>query len=54
MIARSNISPILRIQENDIISANKAIIETHVAAKRYYNYSERTIKNTTIRDHYKR
>ena len=28
-----------------------AIIETHVAAKRYYNYFERIFKKTTIRVH---
>ena len=35
-----------------IFSATKAIIETQVAAKRYYDYFERIIKNTTIRVHY--
>ena len=44
--------PSMRIQENDIISSNKEIIETHVAAKRYYNYSKRIIEKTTIRVHY--
>ena len=45
-------SLIIRSQGNDIVSATKEIIETHVAAKIYYNYFERTIKNTTIRVHY--
>ena len=31
-------SPIMRIQENDIVSGTKAIIESHVEAQRYYNY----------------
>ena len=44
--------PRMSIQEKDIVSATKAIIETHVAAKRYYNFSGRTIENTTIRVHY--
>ena len=43
---------IMRSQENDIISATNEIVETQVAAKRYYNYSQRAIKNTTIRVHY--
>ena len=33
-------SPIIRIQENDIVSDTKAIIKSHVEAKRYYNYYE--------------
>ena len=37
-------SPIIRSQENDIFSFNKAIIETHIATERYYNYPEETIK----------
>ena len=45
-------STIIKSQENDIVSATKALIETHVAAKRYYNNSERIIKMTTIRVHY--
>ena len=45
-------SLIIRSQGNDIVSATKEIIETHVSAKIYYNYSERTIKKTTIRVHY--
>ena len=43
---------IMRSQENDIISATNEIVETQVAAKRYYNYSQRAIKKTTIRVHY--
>ena len=43
--------PIIRSQENIIVSGTKAIIETHVAVKRCYNYSERIIKNTTVRVH---
>ena len=31
--------PLSRSQENNIVSDTKAIIETHVAEKRYYNYS---------------
>ena len=46
-------SPIKMSQENDLVSVTKAIIETHVAAKRYPNYSERIIKKTTIIVHYK-
>ena len=42
----------MRIQGNDIVSATNAIIETHVAVKRYCNYPRRIIKNTTIRVHY--
>ena len=42
----------MRSQENDIVSATKVIIETRVAENCYYNYSERTIENTTIRVHY--
>ena len=42
----------MRSQENYIFPATKAIIETHVAAKRYYNYSERIIEKTTIIFHY--
>ena len=42
----------MRSQENDIVSATKAIIETHIYAMSYYNYFKRTIKNTTIRVHY--
>ena len=30
---------------NGIVSAAKAIIETHVAAERYYNYSGKIIKD---------
>ena len=40
MTCRSNVSPIIRNQENNIASANKEIIETHVAVNQYYNYSE--------------
>ena len=35
MTARSKISPIIRSQENDIVSATKAIIEANVAVKLY-------------------
>ena len=42
----------IRSQEKDIDSATTAIIETHISVKSYYNYSERTIENTTIRVHY--
>ena len=42
----------MRSQENYIVSATKAIIETHVATKHYYNYSERITEKTTIRFHY--
>ena len=45
-------SPIMRIQKNDIVSATKAIIRTHVAVKRYYKYSKWKIKRTRIRVHY--
>ena len=44
MTAWSNVSPIIRNQENNIVSTTKAIMETHLAARRYYNYSEGTIK----------
>ena len=37
-------SPIMRSQENDIVSSIKAILETHVAVRRYYNYSERIVR----------
>ena len=46
------ISTVVRSQENNTVSATKLIIETNVAAKRYNNYSKRTIKKTTIRVHY--
>ena len=47
-------SPIIRSQENDIVSVNKAIIETHVVARCHKNYSRRIIKRKyTIRVHYK-
>ena len=52
MTARSNFFPIIRSQVNDIVSDTKAIIETHVAVKLYYNYTEKIIKNTTIIVHY--
>ena len=42
----------MRIQENYIVSVTKAIIETHVATKNCYNYSERITEKTTIRSHY--
>ena len=38
---------------NDIFSANKVIIETHVASKRYYNYPDSVIKKTKIIVHYR-
>ena len=49
MKARSNTSPIIRSQKNDVVSATKAIIETHISTKCYYNYSERIIEQTTTR-----
>ena len=45
--------PIVRSQENDIVSATKAIIEINAAAKLYYNYTKRIIRKTTNRVHYK-
>ena len=45
----SNVSPIMRSQENGIVSAAKEIIETYVAARRYYNFPKRIIENTTTR-----
>ena len=42
----------MRSQEDYIVSDTKAIIETHVATKHYYNYSERITENTTIRPHH--
>ena len=36
--------PIMRNQENNKASANKEIIEIHVAVNQYYNYSERIMK----------
>ena len=44
-------SPIMRIQEYNNVSDTKAITETKIVQKRYYNYSEKTIKKTTIRVH---
>ena len=44
--------PIIQSQENYIVVAAKAIIEIHIAAKQYLNYSERIIKKTKIRVHY--
>ena len=41
-----------RSQEKDTISATKFIIETHIAAKRYYNYSRGIIRKTATRVHY--
>ena len=43
----------MRSPENDIVSDKKVIIETHLAARLYYNYSEKTLENTSIRVHYK-
>ena len=37
-------APIISSQGNNMVSANKAIIETHVAVRRCKNYSQRTIK----------
>ena len=42
-------SPIIRSQKNNKFSATTVIIETHVSAKRYYIYSKKIIKKTTIR-----
>ena len=42
----------MRSQENYIVSSTKAIIETHVATKNYYNYSERITEKTTTRSHH--
>ena len=44
--------PIMRSQENDIVSSTKDITKKNVAAKRYWNYSKRIIKKTTIRVYY--
>ena len=44
--------PIMRSKENDIVSATKEIIETHIAVRHYYNYSDKIIEKTTIRVHY--
>ena len=52
MTALSNVLSKMRTQKKGIVSSNKEIIETHVAAKRYYNYSKRIIEKTTIRVHY--
>ena len=46
------ITPITRSQENDIDLATKVIIETYVAVKCDYNYTERRSENTTIKVHY--
>ena len=48
----SNISPIVRSQENDIVSETKSIIEIEVAAKHYYIYFYGKIKKTAKRFHY--
>ena len=45
-------SHIIRSQEIDIVSATKAIIETHLAIKGCYNYSKGIIKKTKIIVHY--
>ena len=52
MKSRSNVSPIMRSQENYIVLFTKAIIEAHVAVKRYSNYNDRIILKNTIRVHY--
>ena len=44
MKARQMFYPMIMSQENDIDSATKAIISTHVATTRYKEYHERTIK----------
>ena len=31
-------------QGNDVVSDTETIIETHIVAKQYYNYSDRMIK----------
>ena len=49
MAVRSNVFPIIRIQESNIVSSTKAIIETHVATRPYYNHSDRIIRKNTIR-----
>ena len=45
-------SPIMRSQENNIVSSTKVIIETHIAARCYYKYPKRILEKTTIRVHY--
>ena len=45
-------SPVMKTQENNIVSATKAILETHIAAKRFHNYPEKIIKKTRIRVQY--
>ena len=42
----------MRSQGNYIVSATKAIIETHVATNNYYNYYERITEKTTTRSHH--
>ena len=37
-------SPIIRSQGKNLVTATKEIIETHVVARFYKNYSERIIK----------
>ena len=44
--------PITRSQEEDIVSASKKIIETHVSARLYLNYPKRKIEETTTIVHY--
>ena len=39
-------SRIIRGQENDLVSATKAIIETHIVEKLYHDYFEMIIKKT--------
>ena len=34
----------MRIKKNEIVPDTKGIIKTHIATKKYYNYSEKTIK----------
>ena len=46
-------SPIMRSKETDIVRDTKAIIETHVAAKTYYNCFWRINKDTKIRFYYR-
>ena len=37
-------STIIKSQGNNTVSSNKSIIETHIAARRYKNYSQKRIK----------
>ena len=48
MTSHSKVYPIMGSQGNYIVSVTKAIIKTHVAARRYWDYSKRIIEKATI------